>query len=235
MARDPIAHRLLAAVASGLVKGLRMLPLPVVGRIGRAFGQLAWWLDRRHRRVALTNLAAVFGREKTAKELRRIAAENFRRIGESYACGIWVAGRDLAEVADRVEIVGAEKLARRPEESGGDDRPPNRILAVGHFGNFDLLPVVGGLYPDFRLATTYRALHPPALDRVFQSLRERSGCLFIERRRAQFAVSRALRSGGVMLGLLADQSGGERGVRAPFLGVECSTSPAPVLYAIRHR
>jgi KDO2-lipid IV(A) lauroyltransferase len=39
----------------------------------------------------------------------------------------------------------------------------------------------------------------------------------------------------LMLGLLADQHAGDRGVMAPFFGRDCSTSAAPALFALRYR
>ena len=39
---------------------------------------------------------------------------------------------------------------------------------------------------------------------------------------------------GIMLGLLSDQSGGPGGLRLPFLGHNCSTSPAAALFALRY-
>ena len=39
---------------------------------------------------------------------------------------------------------------------------------------------------------------------------------------------------GVMLGLLADQSAGNQGLRLPFFGHDCSTSAAPAVFALRY-
>lgn len=233
MARSRIANRLLAALAAGLIRLLRALPLRGAARFGRAFGMLAYLVDFRHRKVAKVNLTAVFGREKSARQIAAMARENFRRIGENYACGVCTAGMGKDEVSKIIEIEGWEKLKLRPGEKDRE-KPPNRMLAIGHFGNFEVLALPSHLYPEFRFGTTYRSLSPPELDHVFQSLREESGCIFIERRRAHFAVSRLLREGGVMFGFLSDQSGGPRGVMGPFLGVECSTSPASALYALKH-
>jgi KDO2-lipid IV(A) lauroyltransferase len=70
---------------------VQALPLDWVARIGRGGGALAWYLDGRHRRVALSNLERVFGREKSEQERRDIARENFRRLGENYLCALKTA------------------------------------------------------------------------------------------------------------------------------------------------
>jgi len=64
---------------------IQALPLTWVARVGRLGGGLAYWLDARHRRVALRNLTMCFGREKSTAEIRALAKENFRRIGENFA------------------------------------------------------------------------------------------------------------------------------------------------------
>lgn len=54
-----------------LIVLLQALPLTWVAQLVRAGGALAYWLDVRHRRVALRNLTMVFGHETFAREIRR--------------------------------------------------------------------------------------------------------------------------------------------------------------------
>ena len=61
----------------GVVAFLQMLPLVWVARMGRAAGALAFWIDKRHRRVALDNLTLCFGHEKSPEE---IYARVFREL-----------------------------------------------------------------------------------------------------------------------------------------------------------
>ena len=77
--------------ACGAVTFLQALPLVWVARLGRAGGVVAFWLDGRHRRVALKNLTMCFGHEKSPEEIRAIARENFRRLGENYAGAVKTA------------------------------------------------------------------------------------------------------------------------------------------------
>ena len=56
-----------------LVAFIHALPLTWVARMGRALGGLAYWLDARHRRVALQNLAMCFEKEKTPAEIRTLS------------------------------------------------------------------------------------------------------------------------------------------------------------------
>ena len=107
---------------------LQALPLTWVARIGRAGGALAYRLDARHRRVALKNLTMCFGSEKSPAEIRALAKENFRRIGENYASAVKTVAMTFDQLRPHVEYVGAERLL-----------PPRRVInAGGHFGNFEL-------------------------------------------------------------------------------------------------
>src|SRR5438105_11709781 len=91
-------------LARSLVALLQGFPLTWVARLGRAGGGLAFWLDARHRRVALRNLNMCFGQEKSPAEIRSLALENFRRLGENYACAIKTAAMTFEELRQHVEF-----------------------------------------------------------------------------------------------------------------------------------
>jgi lauroyl/myristoyl acyltransferase len=208
--------------ARGLIALLQWLPLPTVARLGRLGGALAFRLDARHRRVTLDNLQKCFGGEKSEAEILALAKENFCRIGENYCCAIKTAGMTIEELKPHVEFLKPERI-----------QPPRRmVMAIGHFGNFELYARFQNLSSGYQLATTYRALKQPELNQLMQSLREKSGCLFFERRTDGPLLRAAMHSNNIILGLLADQS--SRGLRGPFLGRECDTGLAPAVFALRY-
>jgi lauroyl/myristoyl acyltransferase len=208
--------------ARGLIALLQWLPLPTVARLGRFGGALAFRLDARHRRVTLDNLQKCFGREKSEAEILALAKENFCRIGENYCCAIKTAGMSAEELKPYVEFVKPERI-----------QPPRRmVMAIGHFGNFELYARFQNLSAGYQCATTYRALKQPELNQLMQSLREKSGCLFFERRTDGPLLRAAMHSNNIILGLLADQS--SRGLHGPFLGRDCDTGLAPAVFALRY-
>lgn len=216
---------ILACIAHLVVGLLQSIPLDSAARVGRVLGGLCWWLDRRHRKVALENLHLAFGRELNQGTIEAIAKEHFKRIGESYCAAIKTASMTDAQLRGRIEVTGFEALI-----------PPDgkvAVVALGHFGNFEvfarLSPFAGGR----QLATTYRALKPDAIDRVLQRLRSQSGILFFERTRDGARLRSALNQGNLLLGLLSDQHAGNKGLWIPFFGHHCSTGAAPAIYAQR--
>jgi lauroyl/myristoyl acyltransferase len=218
--------------ASSLAFLIQLPPLRWVARLGRAGGWLAWNLDRKHRRVALRNLTLCFGGEKPPEEIRAIARENLMRIGEAFACGVKTASMTGKRLEPHLRFVNMERMNRK--DPAAPER--NRIVAVGHFGNFEVYSRFPEVAPGFRSATTYRGLNQPGLDRLLQRLRLQSrACLFFERRKDAEALRKALDETHIVLGLLADQSAGRAGIVLPFFGRDCSTTSAPAVYALRYR
>jgi KDO2-lipid IV(A) lauroyltransferase len=217
-------NTLIYCFARALVALVQALPLTWVARLGRASGALVYRLDKRHRRVALANLTLCFGNEKSSAEIRELAKENFRRIGENYASAIKTFGMSFDRLRPHIEYTGGERL-----------QPPRRVVnACGHFGNFELYARIGDMVPGYQSATTYRALNQPALNRLMKKMRNRSGCLFFERRTDGPLLRAAMNRPDIILGLLADHHGGDKGLRLPFLGHDCSTNPAPAIFALRY-
>lgn len=219
---------LIYALARMLVALIQALPLRVVARLGRSLGGLAFWLSARYRRVTLQNLTLCYGGELPSSAIRALASENFRRIGESYLCAIKTAAMTAEQLKPHVEYAGADRLPPRVDNAP----PPNLVMAIGHFGNFELYARFRDFRPDYQCATTYRALKQPALNRLLLSLRKRSQCQFFERRTEGPLLRAAMSQGGIILGLLADQS--SKGLRAPFLGHDCNTGLAPAVLALRY-
>ena len=210
-------------LARTFIACIQLLPLKLVARLGRAGGALAFHLDARHRRVTLKNLTLCFAPEKSAAEIHALAQENFRRLGENYLCAVKTAAMTFEELRPHLEFVGNECLPRKTD----DTAPRNVVVAIGHFGNFELYARLQSVLSGYQGATTYRALN-----RLMQDLRARSGCLFFERRADGHALRRRMEQRGMVLGLLADQSA--KGMRAPFLGHDCNTGLAPAILALRY-
>ncbi|HKQ39344.1 MAG TPA: hypothetical protein VJ063_14795 [Verrucomicrobiae bacterium] len=223
-------NRLIYWIALALVRILQAMPLRRVARIGRNAGALAYWLDARHRNVALNNLRICFEKEKSPADIGAIARENFRRLGESYLCAIKTAAMSFEQLRPHLEIVGAERMYPEPFAK----HPPTRVVAIGHFGNFELYPRFAESMPGLQAASTYRAIQPAGLNDLLLQLRKQSKSLLFERRTEANALKAAMSKPGILLGLLVDQHTGKSGVWVPFFGKECSTNTAPAVFALRY-
>ena len=225
-----VMNTLLYLAASLVIAFLQALPLSWVAQLGRLGGGVFFWLDGRHRRMAVKNLTLCFGAEKSLPELRAVAHENFRRIGETYCCTVKTAALNDAEIRKVLEFEGAEDFAHKPDGM----RLQSHVFATGHFGNFELFARLSAFISGYRCAATYRALRPASLNRLVESLRTVSGNVIFERRSQALALKKAMSDGGVLLTLLSDQSALDHGLRMPFLGHPCFTTPAPAVFALRY-
>ncbi|HWN96430.1 MAG TPA: lysophospholipid acyltransferase family protein [Methylomirabilota bacterium] len=208
-----------------LAKTITALPLRLVARLGRFGGGVAYWLDARHRRVALENFRRCMP-ELSGTERRGMVREHYRRLGENYVSAIKTSMMSREELRPHLEIVGEERLAAHGTRGA--------IVAIGHFANFELYVHVGTGVPGVRRAATYRGLKQQRLEGLVRRLRDLSGCHFFERRRDGRALRATLSEGSVVLGLLADLHAGRKGLNLRFLNQECSVSAAPALFALRY-
>ncbi len=223
-------NTLLYWLGRAVIAVIQALPLTLVARVGRGLGALAWLLAARFRRLTLDNLTQAFPTEKSAAEIRAIGQECFRRIGENTLCSVKTAAMTFDELRPHLEIGTDNLLPAKP--AGGP--APNHIFAIGHFGNFELYARFQNLCPDYQLATTYRSLKQPAMNRLMRELRDRSGsgCLYLERRFEIEQLRAAMNRGGVILGLLGDQYA--QGVFGPFFGRDCHTGLGTAVLALRY-
>src|SRR5439155_792448 len=120
--------------------------------------------------------------EKSPAEIRALAKENFRRLGESYGCAVKTASMSDGDLEMALAVTGAAKVGQPPP---GTKSHSSCVMAIGHFGNFELYARCARFASAFQFPTTYRALRQPALNRLMHSLRERSGCLHIQPRTAE--------------------------------------------------
>jgi KDO2-lipid IV(A) lauroyltransferase len=208
-----------------LARILNALPLRWVAAIGRFGGGVTYWIDAPHRRVTSDNFRRCFP-EKSRAEIRALAREHFRRLGENYASAVKTAAMTDEELRPHLEVAGGEKVASHGTRGA--------VVAIGHFGNFELYARVGTAVPGLRTGTTYRALKQPRLESLVRRMRDRSGSLFFERRRDGEAMKAALRKGGIVLGLLCDLHGGRKGMPIEFMGHPCLMMRAPALFAMRY-
>jgi lauroyl/myristoyl acyltransferase len=217
--------RMTAQVAIGFVC---LLPMRWAAHLGRSCGQLAYYIDRRHRRVAKKNLACCFG-QKTPREIAGIARENFRRIGENICCAIKSSSMNEEAVSEVLDIRQSVS-----ENSKTALAARNVIFASGHFGNFELFSRIVPHFRHYRAAATYRGIRPPSLDGLLKNLRSRSGMVFYERRAGAELLKKDLSGGGMLLVLFSDQSDRENGLELPFLGRPAFTNRAPAVMAARY-
>ena len=175
---------------------LWVLPHTVVRSLGAVMGLLFFWVDAKHRRVAMTNLAQAFPTRSEA-EVRTITREMFKHFG-----------RLLFEIL-KFSTLSHEAMLRRVEFEGEDRarlayaQGRGVLFFTGHFGFWELHAIVHGL--QLRpIGVLARALDNPRLNSLLEAVRGRTGNTVIYR---QGAVRRVLKTlaAGEGVAMLIDQ------------------------------
>ena len=207
------------------------MPLKLVVLAGRQIGFLFYFIDAPHRKVAVNNLTNSLGSSRSRKEIIALARENFRRLGEVYLSSIKTAHIPPEKLGNILAIKGSDRLDRSKREDGSS---PSFMLAIGHFGNFEMYAKAGHNEPEYEICTTYRGFKQPWVDKLIKSLRSKSGCHFFDRRFDGGKLKAFMNRPKTFTGILADQSAGRSGILLPFFGRPCSTNPAPALFSLRY-
>jgi KDO2-lipid IV(A) lauroyltransferase len=225
MKKRPIRHR----VEYGfylLLKGLLWaLPHPGARAFGRGVGALAHALDRRHREIALRNMALALPGTDEA-ERRRLVGECFRHFGAAL-CDAISAGRfGPTELCHRYTLEGWEHLDEAERLGKG------LFLLTAHLGFWELSPPLIGLTRG-PMSFIVRPADNPFLDRELRAMRERFGNTVIPKRGAARRMLEVQRDRG-RLGILIDQRVQEReGIAVPFFGRPALTSPILARLSLR--
>jgi KDO2-lipid IV(A) lauroyltransferase len=225
MKNRPVRHRIEFGLYLALKGFLRALPHSGARRIGRLVGSLAHALDRRHREVALQNMALALP-GLGPEERRRLVRECFRHFG-SALCDVLSSTRfDATELCHLYTLEGWENLEEAERRGRGI------FILSAHVGFWEMVPPMIGLTRG-RMDIVVRPADNPWLDRELRSLRERSGNAVIPKRGAARRMLEVLREKG-RVGILIDQRVQPReGIAVPFFGHPALTSPVLARLSLR--
>lgn len=205
----------------GSLKLLGTLPLPVVSRIGRGLGHLAWHLARDVRRVTLINLEICFP-EMSLKERKRLARasviETMMTACESGA--VWT--KKPSEVTQYITAIEGEELIQQAL-----DQKRGVILIVPHLGNWEIANYhISSRYPFMAM---YAPVPIPKLDQLIFKARSQMDAEFVPADRSGVMALMGFLSKGGLTGVLPDQQPSiKSGVFVPFFNQLALT---PVLLA----
>jgi Kdo2-lipid IVA lauroyltransferase/acyltransferase len=220
-----LRHRLEYAGLRTLEAVFARLPERAAGSLGSALGSAAFRLGLR-REVVEANLERALPHEDEAG--RRMAARAaFRHLGAEASTLLRLAGLPREAVVDRTEVSGWKALEVAHAAGRGV------IVVTGHYGNWELSAAAVGARGLPVLAVAKQQSNR-LFDRRLGGVRAGLGVRTVDMERAPREIPRALRRGEVV-GFVADQDAGERGLFLDFFGVPASHHRGPALFAARYR
>ena len=213
-------ERTAGSVGLRLVVGpLRALPLPVTRMVGRGIGTAVFYLLGRYRRVALKNLALVYGDTLNERTRRQMAYQVFRNFGETATEFVKLPQMSRTQVDALVTVDGEEHLKAALSEERGV------LLITGHFGNWEFLARWLNLH-GYTLNVVARKADDPTADKLLTDTRTEGGAQVYNRGSSARAIMGCLRKKEIVA-LLPDQNAAD--VFVPFLGVRTGTVDGPAI------
>ena len=225
MKNRPIRHRIEYGFYLALKGFLRTLSHPAARRFGRGVGALAHAVDRRHREIALRNMALALP-EIPEAERRRLVRECFRHFGAALCDSISATRFGARELCHLYTLEGWEHIDEAERLGKG------LFLLTAHLGFWELSPPLIGLTRG-PMSFVVRPADNPWLDRELLAMRERFGNTVIPKHGAARRMIEVIRGRG-RLGILIDQRVQEReGIAVPFFGHPALTSPILARLSLR--
>lgn len=191
------------------------------------FGWLLFTVDRKHRRIAVENLERSLGSERTAEQIHLIARQVFENLIRVLFEFGWSQTLTEKQIADHFTIHGLDDYRNSIARGNG------ALLLTAHFGNWELLPVIGRMH-DVPFRVVYRPLDTPFLDRIFKQSRTRYGGQPIPTRRgAMRQIYKTLRRGYPVAMLMDQNVDWYEGVFVDFFNHRACTSSGMAYLAIK--
>jgi KDO2-lipid IV(A) lauroyltransferase len=195
--------------------------------VGRQLGNVMYYLDMEHRRIAVQNLHLAFGQEKSEEEIRSIAKKSFQNLGMNVVEFFRLPETDVEGFEKKVSIEGLEIYKQALDNKKGI------LLLLSHFGNWELM----GLMSKF-LGSPITVIARPIkknrwLNHWVGEVRRGTGLEVISTEKASRKVIRVL-SQNRMVGILIDQRAKQsEGVWIDFFGKKVPSTPALAVLGMR--
>lgn len=200
------------------------IPWQMALKTGRFLGRTGYYLDERHRRIALRNLRDSFG-DKSYKELKGLTKKVFENLGMNLMEFAHLPRFTVENIGRYVEYRNLEYLDEISREGKGV------IFLTGHFGNWELLGHAMAI-KGYSMYVIARDADNPIFNELLREWRELSGNRVIDKRRSMRRLLRILKDGG-MVGILLDQNVTWReGVFVDFFGRSACTNKGLALLAM---
>jgi KDO2-lipid IV(A) lauroyltransferase len=194
---------------------------------GAALGGLLFYLDRRHRRLALSNLDKAFGRELSPAERRRIARNSFKNFGRVVADILkWTQLRE-PEKEKLLTIEGEEYIRRALEEGKGV------LLFSAHLGNWEVAALA--ISKIGRLSVVARPLDNRLVEKELARFRESLGTRVISKFQAAKPILQSLRQNEIVAILIDQNVLRSQAVFVDFFGFSAATTPSLASFYLRTR
>lgn len=195
--------------------------------LGRQLGNVTYYLDLEHRKVAIQNLHTAFGQEKSTSEVRDIARRTFQNLGMTAVEFFRIPKMDMKAFKRKVKIERlAEALVLLEKKKGA-------LLLIGHFGNWEMMGLMSKVIGNPIMVLAKPMKKNEWVDQFITKIRNASGLEVISTVNAGRKVMKALSQNRVV-GILIDQRAKRsEGIWVDFFGRKAPTTPGLAVLAMK--
>jgi Kdo2-lipid IVA lauroyltransferase/acyltransferase len=196
-------------------------------RTARLIGTVWYYFDRKHRARAIANLHRSFPHftEPECDHIAKKALQNMFMLG--------------VEVLHTTRLVRIDTWRKYVELDNFKaplellmTRNQGAIMLTGHYGNWEILGYVLATL-GFESTAVARPLDNPYLNEWVFGVRKRQGQKIVGKKGMTAEISQLLAEGGV-IGFVADQNAGSKGIFVDFFGRKASTYKSIGLLAMQY-
>lgn len=202
-----------------IIGAIRSLPLILCFRLGELLGLLLYLLIPYYRKLVQRNLSIAFGTTFSQARRKNLARRYFALLGANMLCAIKIPTLSKKKLHKILKIEDPTMFREVFDASYG----PGVVVAISHFGNWELNAQIANFLRVRRAGAIYQRLRNKALDDLLNKDRNQ-GVITFDRKRDLPAAVTFLREGG-LVGVLIDQHAGDAGIWMPFFHKLASTSP----------
>ena len=205
---------------------INFIPLRLHEPIANTLGWLGFHLSGKHRRVMLEHLKIAFEREYSEGERAKIALRSYQNMAKSsleFFCLPRLSDEDVLRI---MTVEGEEHLRDAAEAGKGS------VIVSAHFGNWEILGARLAAM-GYKLTAVGRDQSDILINDIIKRLRGGRGTVTIPRGAPVYEQFMTCLRNNELIGLVADQSAGSKGIFVDFFGRPASTFKGPGLFAIK--
>jgi len=202
---------------------IRILPFKGKYYFAVFFGRLAYFLNRKNRKIAKKNLDKAFPGQLDSKEKDILIKKTYNNLAMSLVEILILPHINESNFNNYLKTEGKHYLDNAYLEGNGV------ILFTAHFGNWEWLGAFISLM-GFPVNAVVKRQKNIYIDNFINSLRESKDIAIIEKGIAVRQSYKCLRRGEVLL-LLGDQAAGSKGWLTKFFGIETTNYSGAVRFA----
>ncbi|MBI2608638.1 MAG: lysophospholipid acyltransferase family protein [Deltaproteobacteria bacterium] len=197
--------------------------LKVIHYGGSFLGILFYYFIPIRKKVILNNLNIAFGKEKSQKEIKKVALENYKHYGKLIFELLFIKSkRQYKELIHVHNLYYGDQALKKNKG----------IIIIGaHLGNFEVSLKISPFIQRkaYRIA---RKIKSPLFSKIMERFRTQFGITIIQAKNTYYKIVSLLKKNEVTVFAL-DQHTGKHGVYVDFFGKEAGTNTSPIFLAMK--